>query len=181
MSIIIVSDIFGVTPALLATANKLGASTIVDPYEGQTMGFQNEADAYSYFIKYVALDSYLAMLSKVVESLEHQVTLIGFSVGASVIWRLSESNSNKSIKQALCYYGAQIRNFTRIEPGFKINLIFPASEPHFDVVALQDILASKENVNIKQVKYLHGFMNSHSSNFSENGYREHIKLLSSTF
>ena len=180
MSIILVSDIFGGTPAFLAIANKLGASTIVDPYEGQVMGFQNEADAYSYFIKNVGLDDYLAILSKVVESLEHQVTLIGFSIGASAIWRLSQSNSNNTVKQAVCYYGAQIRNFTLIEPRFKIDLVFPASEPHFDVTELQNSLVSKDNVKIKQVKYLHGFMNCHSSNFSENGYTEHIELLSSS-
>ena len=180
MSIILVSDIFGVTPALLEIANKLGVSTIIDPYEGQAIGFQNEAEAYSYFVKYVGLDNYLAILSKVVESLEHQVTLIGFSIGASAIWRLSESNNNNLIKQALCYYGAQIRNFTLVEPRFKINLVFPASEPHFDVAELQKSLATKNNVKIKQVPYLHGFMNCHSSNFSQKGYTEHIEILSVT-
>ena len=141
------------------------------------MGFQNEADAYSYFVKKVGHDSYLAILFKVVESIQQQVTLIGFSVGATAIWRLSESKGNIFIKQAFCYYGSQIRNFTQIEPCFKINLVFPASEAHFDVVELRTSLSSKNNVTTEKVKYLHGFMNYHSSNYSEYGYTEHIKRL----
>lgn len=179
MSIILVSDIFGVTPALLAMAKRLGASSIVDPYDGMMMEFQNEADAYSCFINTVGLDNYLAVLLKTVNSLEHQVTLIGFSVGASTVWRLSEIKCNSHIKQAICYYGSQIRNFTHIEPSFKIDLVFPASEPNFDVIALQKNISIKANVKTKKVVYLHGFMNHHSSNYNELGYKEHIEILSS--
>lgn len=180
MGIILVSDIFGVTPALLNIANKLGTNTIIDPYEGQVMSFKNEADAYAYFVKYIGLDNYLSILSKMVKSIEHQVTLIGFSIGATTIWRLSEIKGNNFIKQAFCYYGSQIRSFTKIAPRFNINLVFPASEPHFDVTELQNSLVTKKNVTIKQVKYLHGFMNSYSSNFNKLGYTEHIELLCST-
>ena len=180
MSVILVSDVFGVTPALLAIAKKLGACCIVDPYEGQLMGFQNEAEAYSYFVKTVGLDSYLSMLSKVLESVNYPVTLIGFSVGASSIWRLSANKGNNIIKQGYCYYGSQIRNFTQIKPQFKISLVFPASEPHFDVVELQNILSTKNHVSIDKVKYLHGFMNYHSSNYSEQGYTEQLEILCST-
>lgn len=180
MSLILVSDVFGVTPALLEIANKLGACSIIDPYEGQIMGFKNEADAYSYFVKASGLDSYLATLLKAVELIESPITIISFSVGASVVWRLSEIKENKLIKQAFCYYGSQIRNFTKIEPRFKINLVFPASESHFDVVELENSLSTKNNVVTKTVKYLHGFMNFYSSNYSEYGYTEHIDFLRST-
>jgi len=180
MSIIIISDVFGVTPALLEIADKLGVCSIIDPYQGQIMEFKNEADAYSYFIKNVGLDNYLSILLKTIESNKHPVTLVGFSVGAAVVWRLSEIKDDNIIKQAFCYYGSQIRKFTKIEPCFKINLIFPASEPHFDVLELQSSLSTKKNVTIKKVKYLHGFMNYHSSNYSEHGYKEHIELLCST-
>jgi len=179
MSIIIVSDIFGVTPALLDMAEKVGATNVVDPYEGRSMAFQNEADAYSYFVETVGLDKYLAALLKVVESVDHQVTLIGFSVGASVVWRLSELKGSSTVKHAICYYGSQIRNFTEIEPKFKINLVFPASEPAFDVVALQKVIASKVNVKTDKVTYLHGFMNYHSSNYNEIGYKEQMDFLCS--
>ena len=177
MSIILVSDVFGVTPALLEIAKKPGACSIIDPYEGRIMGFENEADAYSYFVKATGLDNYLSTLLKAVELIESPITLISFSVGASVVWRLSEIKDHNLIKQAFCYYGSQIRNFTEIEPRFKIILVFPSSESHFDVVELQNSLSAKNNVAIKKVKYLHGFMNYYSNNYSEYGYTEHIEFL----
>ncbi len=146
----------------------------------QNMSFNNEGDAYSYFVKNVGLDNYLAILLKVIESIEPPVTLIDFSVGAAVVWRLSEIKDHNFINQAFCYYSSQIRNFTKIEPRFKINLFFPASEPHFDVVELQASLSTKKHVKSEIVKYLHGFMNSYASNYSEHGYTEHIELLCAT-
>jgi dienelactone hydrolase len=180
MSKILVSDVFGVTPALLEIAKKLGACSIIDPYKGQIMDFDNEADAYSYFVKTAGLDNYLSTVLKALELIESPITIISFSVGASVVWRLSEIKDHNLIKQAFCYYGSQIRNFTKIEPRFKINLVFPASESHFDVLELQNNLSTKNNVTTKKVKYLHGFMNYYSSNYSEYGYTEHIELLRST-
>lgn len=178
MSIILVSDIFGVTAALLEISKKLGAYSIVDPYKGRLMEFENEAEAYSYFVNNVGLDSYLATLSKVVASVDDETTLIGFSVGAAIIWQLSERENITNIKQAFCFYGSQIRNFPQIEPCFNVNLIFPKSEPHFDVIALQNTLTQKANVETKRVEYLHGFMNYHSTNYNQLGYSKYIDFLS---
>jgi len=177
MSIILVSDVFGVTPALLEISEKFESCSIVDPYKGQFMGFKNEAEAYSYFVKEVGLDNYLSNLLEALEPIEYQVTLIGFSVGASVVWRLSGKEGNNLIKHAYCFYGSQIRNFTLIEPRFKVCLILPKSEPHFDVVTLQNQLSRKANVKTKKVEYLHGFMNYYSNNYNSSGYTEHINLL----
>jgi len=179
MSIIIVSDVFGLTPALLKIADKLEAISIIDTYQGKMMEFENEEHAYSCFVKTVGLDNYFSVLLQAVESSKHTVTLIGFSVGASVVWRLSEIKDEKFIKQAFCYYGSQIRKFTEIEPCFDINLVFPACESHFDVLELQNTLMKKNNVKIKKVKYLHGFMNYHSSNYNDDGYTEHLSFLCS--
>lgn len=179
MSIVLVSDEFGVTPALLELSDKLGSCKIVDPYKGKIMGLKSETEAYSYFVKEVGLDNYLSYLLEAVEPIKERVTLIGFSVGASTIWRLSGKKSNSFIKQAYCYYGSQIRNFTEIEPHFQVNLVFPISEPHFDVKALQNTLARKANVQTSKVRYSHGFMNYCSNNYNSSGYKEHIKLLCS--
>ncbi|MDO6447258.1 hypothetical protein Q4493_15925 [Colwellia sp. 1_MG-2023] len=179
MSLILVTDVFGVTSALLEISKKLGANSIVDPYSGQMMEFKDEANAYSYFVNEIGADNYLLHLLKAVKSINQQTTLIGFSVGATAIWRLSEIECNSFINQAYCFYGSQIRNFTKIEPRFKINLVFPKSEPHFDVAELQSNIAEKDNVKTKKVEYLHGFMNYYSNNYSKYGYMEHIEFLCS--
>lgn len=174
MNTIIFSDVFGITPALIKLKEKLGANSIIDPYEGEYMGFKNEAEAYSYFVSEVGLDRYVLKVLKILSKLKCKTTLVGFSIGASAIWRISEINTNNFIKHAFCFYGSQIRNYTQITPCFKTYLVFPKSELHFDVSNLIDKLVNKHNVDITQVEYLHGFMNSHSSNFNKTGYSESI-------
>lgn len=181
MSVILVSDVFGVTPALLELAEQLDTASIIDPYKGQMMDFQSEKDAYSYFVGNVGLDNYLSILLGKLKLIAPPITLIGFSVGASVIWRLSEINDHNTINQAFCYYGSQIRNFIKIEPKFRLHIVFPLKEPHFDVEELESIVSRKSNVTTSKVKFLHGFMNYYSINFSDIGYAEHLDKLSVNF
>ena len=180
MNNIIVADVFGKTSALIALDNAIKADVIVDPYDGKNMNFKDEVHAYSYFTDNIGLDSYLEILSKTIKECSGECVLIGFSIGASVIWQLSQLPSikmTKVVKGATCFYGSQIRHLSKLSPKFEVKLIFPKSEPHFDVVALQHALANKEKVKTMQVDYLHGFMNTHSNNFNDAGYEEHIELL----
>ena len=180
MNKIIVADIFGRTSALLALCSAIKAGIIVDPYDGKMMGFDNEAHAYHYFTENVGFDDYVEKLSKIMNECTDESTLIGFSVGAAAIWKLSESTSTKIrklVKSAICYYGSQIRHLTKLSPIFDVNLVFPKSEPHFDVQALNRLLANKPKVTTLQVDYFHGFMNYHSDNFNQAGYAEHVALL----
>ena len=179
MSIILVTDVFGKTPALMTLSEEWSAKTIVDPYEGVDMGFKNEAEAYSYFMDKVGFDTYLAELLRTTESATSASILIGFSIGASVIWKLSEKISLNYVKRAICFYGSQIRNFTEVTPQFEIELVFPKSEPHFDVLELEENLSKVKNVKTIKVGYLHGFMNSYSSNFNREAYREQVESLRS--
>jgi dienelactone hydrolase len=181
MSIIIVSDVFGKTSALVKFYKEINAHLIVDPYNGKDMGFKSEKDAYGFFMDSVGLDLYLTKLSKAIESIAHIDTLIGFSVGASTIWRLSEKEPVNSIGRAVCFYGSQIRNFTKINPFFDMELVFPKSEPHFNIMELQDTLLKKQKVKIVRTCYLHGFMNYHSNNFNQTGYADYVKLLNLKF
>ncbi|MEP0355080.1 hypothetical protein [Paraglaciecola sp.] len=174
---ILVSDVFGKTPALIKLSEELNAKVIVDPYNGMNMNFKNEAEAYSYFIEHVGLEEYLSKLLKMTESLESISSLIGFSIGASIIWKLSEKLSVKNIERGICYYGSQIRNFKDINPSFEVELIFPKKEDHFDVLELQTELSRKQNVKIIKTPYLHGFMNLYSTNYSQKGYIEQLNWL----
>ncbi len=175
---LIISDIFGRTESLeqlCATIND--TATIIDPYGGSKLKFCNEDHAYRHFKENVGLDRYTQMLELSLQAIDEEVILIGFSVGCSAIWKISNRYQNAKVKQAICYYGTQIRHHTDIEPTFPIELVFPAMEPHFSIEHLISQLASTNNVRIRQVPYLHGFMNHLSKNFDAEGYSQEVAAL----
>lgn len=178
MQNIIVSDIFGRTESLEEFASNFSAPTeILDPYSAKFMSFPNEQEAYTYFSKHVTLEQYSNSLLNRIQSTKSTINLIGFSVGASVIWKISNNTNCSNVTSAYCYYGSQIRNHVNIEPLFPVSLIFPASESHFSVNELIENLVNRNNVTIRQVSYLHGFMNVHSVNYNQQGCRQEISAL----
>jgi len=185
MNIILVSDIFGKTPALISFAEDIGAMTIIDPYNGVDMGFENESKAYAYFIEQVGFEHYFSLLqnklqNQLLNSIDDMNVLVGFSIGASAIWKLSDNPAMTNVHKGICYYGSQIRNLTTVTPRFDIDLLFPEKEDHFDVLTLQAALSQKKNVKITQTNYLHGFMNLHSTHYHAEAYREHLQWLQTT-
>ena len=184
MNTILVTDIFGKTPAVIKLNEVLSvgikSNPIVDPYNGIHMGFKNEAEAYAYFVENVGLEAYQETLLKVIQSNPSARVLVGFSIGASIIWNLSEQQSIAHITRGICYYGSQIRQTPSITPLFDIEFIYPKKEAHFDVVMLASKLAKKENVKARQVANLHGFMNPCSVNYHNAAYVEELDWLQSS-
>ncbi|REL27199.1 hypothetical protein DXX93_11895 [Thalassotalea euphylliae] len=189
MTILLVSDIFGRTPAFEALAKSLddiaGSPTILfDPYQGENLNFADEQVAYQYFSQHIGVETYANMLAEFLAFLPNKspqtpLIILGFSVGASAAWLLacndtkSECSSNVSlpqVAQVIGLYGGQIRKYADLRPSVATTLIFPESEAHFDVTALTQKLATITNVKSSQVPYLHGYLNQHSENFNQAGY-----------
>ncbi|XPF93529.1 dienelactone hydrolase family protein [Colwellia sp. RE-S-Sl-9] len=179
-AIYIVTDIFGITPALkefvaTLTVSSGAAINIVDPYQGKQMSFEDEATAYAYFVKHVGVEQYAQHLHSILVS-QKDTTVIGFSVGASALWALSAKN-NISVEHAIYFYGSQIRHLLDIQPQIKSTVILPKKEEHFDVDDLQGKLKKLSKVSIKRCSFYHGFMNRHSVNFNEQAYRTYTGWL----
>jgi dienelactone hydrolase len=175
---LIITDIFGKTCELEELANAICENhLIVDPYDGQNMQFQAESDAYQFFTSNIGLERYTEQLSKLLTKLDSAVNLVGFSVGASAIWNISNSPVSSCVKKATCFYGSQIRNNRNILPLFPVTLIFPQAEEHFSISDLISDLRHTQRTKITQVPYLHGFMNKLSANFNSQGYKSGIKTL----
>jgi len=178
MKTIIVSDIFGRSCALERLSTALENNAIIfDPYESVVMNFENEKQAYTHFCEIGGHDSYAQKLKEIVRVQKTEVFLIGFSAGASAIWRVSQEKGVSNVNKAICYYGSQIRNHLDGVPTFPIDLVFPAMETHFSVEDVMATLSGKENVSMRQVPSLHGFMNELSVNFDRQGYTQEIQLL----
>ena len=155
-----------------------GKTGIVDPYSGRSIDFADESEAYPYFMNHVGIDAYGDVLKAELKPVSNQTELIGFSVGASAIWKISDRIRPEFIVRAVCFYGSQIRHHQEIDPCLDVELVLPDFEPGFHVDALAQQLSAKAHVIIHKTKYLHGFMNPHSKNFNHIGYRHYVEWLS---
>ena len=174
----IVADIFGLTHELIQLCSELGSHVkIVDPYQGVMNLFEDEETAYQFFNDHVGLDKYTSILFDAINQYEDEVVLVGFSVGASAIWRCSAKVNQSKVKLAYCFYGSQIRHHIDIIPTFPVNMILAKYEEHFSVKAMFDTLRKIEMVNAQRSLGLHGFMNKLSQNFSQPEYDNFILLL----
>jgi len=164
-----ISDIFGRTPAFETLCKELSQTAPkvhpIDPYKGVDPEFETEALAYEYFMAQVGLEQYQSILMDSLSRSGPDTVLIGFSIGASVIWKISGRPLFRHIKKAFCFYGSQIRLNASIDPLFDIELLFPEQEPHFDVDELISMLKGKSRVTCSKAKGLHGFMNKLSPHF----------------
>ena len=175
---IVVSDIFGKTPELAKLCKALsGDVVVIDPYAGANMNFQTEEQAYAFFMANMGLNTYSDLLRSRLERIPPPATLIGFSVGASAVWQISESLNAEKVKRAICFYGSQIRHLTEVNPSIMVEYVLPMYEPGFSVEELASRLSGKKNVVIHETQYLHGFMNELSRNFNESGYTRYIDWL----
>ena len=173
MSVVVVSDIFGRTYALEFLTKSLGGNIeIFDPYNGVNHDFETEEDAYFYFTENLGLERYSERLYKLIKK-EKKCLLIGFSVGASAIWRISEKEFSGELS-GICFYGSQIRNLSSINPLFPVKVVLPIKEDHFSVENLSLEIRQKDRVDIVKTSYLHGFMNLHSKNFNKEAYAYYL-------
>ena len=180
-ALFLVADIFGRTKALETMARQLSETVsdirIIDPYQGRDHLFETEALAYAYFMDHVGLETYRSILADALADPGPETVLIGFSVGASAIWSVSDRTFFRHIQRTFCFYGSQIRQYTGVRPRFDMELIFPEQEPHFDVDELIGILTAKDRVSCSKANGLHGFMNELSPHFDPDCYAVFMEYL----
>lgn len=175
MKLIVVSDIFGKTEALVQLTDQLSPRyrhvAVIDPYSGESINFKNEETAYQHFQKYCGLNKLNELLGTEIEKSDEKIDILGFSVGGTSAWEISGKSFSKPIRNIVCFYGSRIREKTNISPLFPTSLIFPAIEKGFELEPVIRIVEKKKNVEIIRTELLHGFMNRQSINFSETGYK----------
>lgn len=180
MNLVLVTDVFGITDGLLALSSQLDA-VIVDPYAGAQMHFSDEAQAYAYFCEHVGIDTYLQLFSANLGQRPAVTVAVGFSVGASVLWRYAANPVSGKLQRGYCFYGSQIRHSLNLVPKFPLQLILPKVEQHFNVAELAADLADCENLTIVKTEYLHGFMNQCSVNYDEQAQGQQLRLLEAKY
>ncbi|MFB7159493.1 dienelactone hydrolase family protein [Lysinibacillus sp. NPDC056232] len=142
--------------------------------------YEQEQEAYEYFINDVGFDVPLDKLTgKILESMTHydEVLLIGFSVGATLAWRLSEL----PLQGVVCVYGSRIRQYLDVNPSCPTLVILPSHEKSFDVHELKETLDTLPAVHTRQYLGQHGFMDSNNSNYNHGSYLQSQAEISQFF
>lgn len=118
--------------------------------------YEQEQDAYANFIKNIGFDI-VAEVNELVERLSKeyaQVFLIGFSVGATLVWRAA---SDAKCSGAVCFYGSRIRDYCDLKPGCPTLLIMADQDKSYPVLQIDKDLKAIPNSILKVLNGQHGF------------------------
>ncbi|HEX3023192.1 MAG TPA: dienelactone hydrolase family protein, partial [Lachnospiraceae bacterium] len=123
--------------------------------------YENAEEAYRYFIHEYGFDIAKDMihLIKNLKKSYKKVIVIGFSIGATIAWRCSDSVECDAV---ICCYGSRIRDYLDVMPKCPTYTMF-AEEDSFDVDKVCEQLAGRENVEILRLNAHHGFLDSYST------------------
>lgn len=84
MTLWVATDIFGDQPQLRNQLDQLGcAYQVIQPYAGVMPAFSNDEQAYQAFVASGAMPAYINKLQQLLAAADTEVTLLGFSAGAS--------------------------------------------------------------------------------------------------
>lgn len=136
---------------------------------GKVFSYNHEKEAYQYFTQEIGFDRPLEQLTLLLLKAKAQydeVVLIGFSVGATLAWRLS----NLPIHRIICIYGSRIRQYLDVHPTCPTLVILPSNERSFDVNEFKKAIERLPFVQTSQLSGQHGFMDRNNSNYFQNSY-----------
>lgn len=140
LRLLIASDIFGATTDLDALAGTLSPwcshVDMVDPFQGARNGFSDEEHAYAAFHAVGGMDAYVERCLEGILAGPAPAYALGFSAGASALWKALSEAPNGAIARAQLFYGRQIRHFPDCHPACPVHLVFPARETSFSIEEL---------------------------------------------
>lgn len=124
-------------------------------------------EAYHAYRSTVGFDAYreIDLLAAQLKQRYAKVLVLGFSVGATLAWRCSESPFYDGI---ICCYGSRIRDYLTVAPNCPVLLIF-AEQDSFDVAGTAIRLRSKKYTAVERIDGKHGFADCYSENYSQPG------------
>lgn len=178
MKIIIATDIHGIHPQLRAMFQDLGNEVhFLSPWPGEGSPYANEQEAVAAFQADHGMEKYQQTIAQAADDLPS--LLIGFSVGATALWRYIASKLCHPHSHAHLYYGSRIRDHQTSIPCCPTQVIFAEHEASFQPA---DIIANITHPHVACsiiARTHHGFMNPRSPNFREELARREVMYLRS--
>lgn len=177
MRVIVASDIHGTHASLRSQLAVLGKPTIVSPWPGEGHPFATEQDAVSEFHRRDGLSSYEQKIAATVNG--EEALLIGFSVGATSLWRYVASARCHPNSRATLYYGSRIRDCSELVPRCPTSVFFAEYEPSFDPHGVAPSIRESGAFCAVLSGTHHGFMSAASSHYRADIAAEHFRRLAS--
>ena len=179
--VLVITDIFGQGAGLeqlLADLRQSGVTLhLVDPYQGRAQQFADEEQAYAAYSAECGHNTYAALAAQALQHSSQPFDLaIGFSAGATALWRALSATYSSKLKQAILFYPGQIHQHLALQPQVPTQVIFGHSEPHFAVADICRQL-QQQGVTAISTPYAHGFINPASKAFDEAGYQQYLAKL----
>lgn len=183
--IFILHEIYGVNNFIKMQAEAYrNANTTVECIslysDNRIFPYVQEQEAYEYFINEIGFDAPLEELTKkIVAAMIHydEVLLIGFSVGATLAWKLS----TLPLQGVVCVYGSRIRQYLDVIPSCPTLVILPSHEKSFDVHELKETLDTLPAVHTRLYLGQHGFMDFNNANYCYESYLQSQAEISQFF
>ena len=168
MTILIATDVFGVTPALASLIRALNhRCLVVSPFDDPQQYFQSEQTAYYAFLAQGGVSRYADKLTQHLQKHSAGIRIaLGFSAGASALWIASASEAAKALRAAVLFYGSRIRDHKQVQPRCPVRLIFAEKEAAFDAPQLTAELQQLGHQAELVRNTSHGFMNPYSRGFN---------------
>lgn len=126
--------------------------------------YSQQEEAYRTFKTKVGFDVYsdvCRLLEQIRPNYRH-VLLTGFSIGATVAWRCSESGLCDGM---VGFYGSRIRDYPEVVPKCPVLLVFAQEEQNFDAEQIRSLLGRRENIAVRILKGGHGFCDPYADAF----------------
>ncbi len=175
MRIILASDIHGVNDQMREQFSILGQPIIVSPWSGDGRPFATEQEAVAEFHRHDGLASYEQKIGEAASG--EAALLVGFSVGATSLWRYVASLKCSTRSRAVLYYGSRIRDCPELRPRCTTSVFFAAQEPSFDPRHLA-LAIGKTGTQCSVIDGTrHGFMNPCSVHYRADIAQAHLSML----
>ncbi|MES2069403.1 MAG: hypothetical protein V4488_03580 [Pseudomonadota bacterium] len=167
MTVLIATDVFGITPAVHSLARSLGSKCmLVSPFDDENNRYHSEQLAYQAFLAEGGVARYADKLRSILaEDRAGIQCAIGFSAGASALWLGSATPGFGRLHMLTLFYGSRIRDYAQLTPLCPVRLVFAEREPAFEPAALAAELGARGHTVELAKNTAHGFMNPYSGGF----------------
>lgn len=184
MSVLIITDVYGDTPAIASLARQLPVpSQIITPEIGDAP-FTRGRLAYQGFLAAGGVAAYADKIAQFLHNLAQQAApthhpiqhVIAFSAGASAWW-LQSAQLPIPIHSATLFYASRVRDHTELPSACPTHFIFAEHEEAFHPTPLVQQLRQQGHQAEIAPATQHGFMNPYAAGFSLKMQTRYIALL----